>query len=273
MVNQLNELGLQSLYVDLASGIYGKVIAREGEIFSRGLIISLVKNGVEVDVPLEASVVFYGKSSDNLKYKRSLKRLEDGRYWFFYPSAMLIPGLVEAQFKIYLDGDLDGPMISSSTFDFEVEESFIGEDLINEIDELDIVAKLLSISANEDNRISLYEQIKFDFESGAFIGETGADGSDGEDGADGPPGPKGDPGEKGEKGDPGADGPPGPKGDPGEKGEPGEPGEPGERGANGRDGTDATVTEESITNALGFKPVDEAVIGDIESILNYILGE
>lgn len=263
MVNQLNDLGLQSLYVDLASGVYGKVIAREGEIFSRGLIISLVKNGVEVDVPLEANVVFYGKNSDNLKYKRSLKRLEDGRYWFFYPSAMLIPGLIEAQFKIYLDGDLDGPMISSSRFDFEVEDSLVGQDIIDDIDDPDIVAKLLAISANEDERISLYEQIKADYESGAFVGQ---------DGPPGPPGQQGEPGEQGPKGDPGSDGLPGPKGDPGDKGDPGEQGpqgeqgEPGQPGADGRDGTDATVTEESIINALGYTPADEDDIRNFQSL-------
>ena len=243
MVNQLNNLGLQSLYVDLASGVYGKVIAREGEIFSRGLIISLVKNGVEVDVPLEANVVFYGKNSENLKYDRILERLEDGRYWMFYPSAMLIPGLVEAQFKIYLDGDLDGPMLSSSIFDFEVEDSLVGRDIIDDIDDPDIVTKFLQIAANEDERIALYEQIKTDYESGAFQGEPGTDGRDGTDGLDGV------------------------------DGKDGKDGKDGEQGLPGRDGTDATVTEGSITNALGYKPANEAVIGNIESILDYILGE
>lgn len=56
-------------------------------------------------------------------------------------------------------------------------------------------------------------------------------------------------------------------------GPPGPPGGDGPKGDPGADGTDATVTEESITNALGYKPADEAVIGNIESILDYILGE
>ena len=270
MTNQLNDLGLQSLYVDLASGVYGKVIAREGEIFSRGLVISLVKNGIEVDIPLEANVVFYGRNSDNKKYERNLERLEDGRYWMFYPSAMLVPGLVEAEFKIYLDD----AMLSSSRFDFEVEDSLVGQDIINDIDDPDIVTKLLSIAANEDNRIALYEQIKADYESGAFIGPEGPIGPVGPTGPRGEDGKQGADGEPGQPGEPGKTGPEGPKGDPGEKGDPGvdgPQGPQGEPGQPGADGTDATVTEESITNALGFKPADEAVIGNIDTILNHIL--
>ncbi|MGN1368447.1 MAG: collagen-like protein [Aristaeellaceae bacterium] len=41
-------------------------------------------------------------------------------------------------------------------------------------------------------------------------------------------------------------------------GEPGKKGDPGEPGVPGKDGTDATVTEESIEKALGYKPADEA---------------
>lgn len=108
----------------------------------------------------------------------------------------------------------------------------------------------------------------------------------------GPQGPKGDPGatgaqgEKGERGEKGTQGEPGPQGAQGEKGEAGaqglkgDPGAPGSdgitpeigtngnwylgdtdtgkpsRGEKGEPGSDASVTEESITQALGYKPAN-----------------
>ena len=77
-------------------------------------------------------------------------------------------------------------------------------------------------------------------------GTSSADlkGDKGDPGADGAKGDKGDKGDKGEQG---------PKGDTGEKGE---PGPQGPAGAAGAAGSDATVTTESITNALGYTPMN-----------------
>lgn len=66
------------------------------------------------------------------------------------------------------------------------------------------------------------------------------------------------PGEKGDKGDPGEQGPAGPQGEKGEQGDP------------GRDGSDATVTDESIYNALGYTPASKS---DIDAAVSYFIPE
>lgn len=120
-------------------------------------------------------------------------------------------------------------------------------------------------------------------------GATGPAGVPGKDGTDGKPGAAGADGAKGadgitptigpngnwylgktdtgkpSRGATGASGKPGAKGDPGEKGDKGDPGVP------GKNGSDATVTVESITGALGYKPAapsDIPVVPDAEISAN-----
>lgn len=78
-------------------------------------------------------------------------------------------------------------------------------------------------------------------------GETGARGPQGETG------PKGETGPQGPQGDPGAKGAPGDKGDKGDKGDPGDKGDKGDKGD---PGSDASVTQDSIANALGYTSAD-----------------
>ena len=66
-------------------------------------------------------------------------------------------------------------------------------------------------------------------------------------------GPKGD---QGAKGDTGAQGPTGPQGPAGPRGETGAKGETGPQGPAGPAGSDASVTGESITAALGYRPAN-----------------
>lgn len=66
-------------------------------------------------------------------------------------------------------------------------------------------------------------------------------------------GPKGD---QGAKGDTGAQGPTGPQGPAGPQGETGAKGETGPQGPAGPAGSDASVTEASITAALGYRPAN-----------------
>jgi len=100
-------------------------------------------------------------------------------------------------------------------------------------------------------------------------GETGATGLKGDTGTTGAQGPQGIQGLKGDtgatgaagaKGDTGATGPQGPQGTQGLKGD---KGDTGETGPQGPAGTDATVTTTSITNALGYTPLNAAATGDI----------
>jgi hypothetical protein len=100
-------------------------------------------------------------------------------------------------------------------------------------------------------------------------GETGATGPKGDTGATGAQGPQGVQGLKGDtgatgaagaKGDTGETGPQGPQGVQGLKGD---KGDTGETGPQGPAGTDASVTTTSITNALGYTPLDASATGDI----------
>jgi len=100
-------------------------------------------------------------------------------------------------------------------------------------------------------------------------GETGATGLKGDTGATGAQGPQGVQGLKGDtgatgaagaKGDTGETGPQGPQGTQGLKGD---KGDTGETGPQGPAGTDASVTTTSITNALGYTPLNAAATGDI----------
>ena len=75
------------------------------------------------------------------------------------------------------------------------------------------------------------------------------------DGATGPEGPQG---PRGDTGAIGPEGPQGPKGDTGAtgpEGPQGPKGDTGDTGPAGKDGSDATVTAESIANALGYVPI------------------
>jgi len=94
-------------------------------------------------------------------------------------------------------------------------------------------------------------------------GPQGTQGLKGDTGATGAQGPKGDTGETGAtgpKGDTGATGAQGPQGVQGLKGD---KGDTGETGPQGPAGTDASVTTTSITNALGYTPLDASATGDI----------
>lgn len=81
-------------------------------------------------------------------------------------------------------------------------------------------------------------------------GETGPQGPKGDVGDTGPQGPKGDTGETGPQGLQGEAGPQGPKGDTGPQGT------AGPQGPKGDPGSDASVTQESIANALGYTAAD-----------------
>ena len=94
----------------------------------------------------------------------------------------------------------------------------------------------------------------------------------GEKGASGPQGPKGekgDTGQAGPKGDTGATGAQGPKGETGAtgpqgpQGVQGQKGDTGPQGPAGPAGSDATVTTDSIKNALGYTPADAKVVSQI----------
>lgn len=87
----------------------------------------------------------------------------------------------------------------------------------------------------------------------------------GDKGDTGATGPQGTPGAKGDTGPAGPQGPAGAPGKDGVKGDKGDPGVP------GKNGSDATVTVESITGALGYKPAapsDIPVVPDAEISAN-----
>ena len=97
-------------------------------------------------------------------------------------------------------------------------------------------------------------------------GPQGVKGDTGEQGPQGIQGLKGDAGAAGAKGDTGATGPKGDTGETGPQGIQGLKGDTGERGETGPQGpagTDASVTIDSISNALGYTPLNAAATGHI----------
>lgn len=250
-MNELNVKGLQKVYVDLTAGLYGKITAKQGEVNSRGLLVKITNYGNEVQLTPEVKLVFYGQASDGLIYERQLKELINGEYTLVYPPGLLKPGVVNAELRLYKDESV----LASTTFNIEVKEGIVTDDIIEQIDDADLITKILNISSSEDQRIELYEQVKESYENGDFIGE---------------PGPQGEPGPAGVDGKPGIDGEPGPMGPQGPEGPQGPQGEPGPQGPKG---DNADLTAESIKDALGYTPVDESVIGDISNILDNINGE
>ena len=103
-------------------------------------------------------------------------------------------------------------------------------------------------------------------------GDTGATGAQGPQGIQGLKGDTGATGAQGSKGDTGATGATGPKGDTGATGPQGiqgvtgatgAQGPKGDTGATGPAGTDASVTTTSITNSLGYTPLNASATGDI----------
>jgi hypothetical protein len=103
-------------------------------------------------------------------------------------------------------------------------------------------------------------------------GDTGATGAQGPQGIQGLKGDTGATGAQGAKGDTGETGATGPKGDTGTTGAQGpqgvqglkgDKGDTGETGPQGPAGTDASVTTTSITNALGYTPLNATATGDI----------
>jgi hypothetical protein len=94
-------------------------------------------------------------------------------------------------------------------------------------------------------------------------GPQGIQGLKGDTGATGAQGPKGDTGETGATGPKGDTGTTGAQGPQGVQGLKGDKGDTGETGPQGPAGTDASVTTTSITNALGYTPLDASATGDI----------
>lgn len=255
------------MFLDIYSGEVNSLSAKQGEYGSRGIKLTLLNKGCLYDLE-NVRVSLYFKNSEGSLYSID-GELNEGKFLLRFPSEMFKVGTALAELRIYKDEN----NITSKTFSITVDEGIMSDSALDPIDNPDIITKILQIAVNEDERIALYEEIKAAYENSEFKGDPGPQGDPGPAGRDGADGEQGPPGKQGLSGKDGADGLPGPQGEPGKKGEPGERGEQGEPGADGRNGTDATVTEESITNALGYKPADEAVIGNIESILDYILGE
>lgn len=260
-MNELNVKGLQKVYVDLTAGLYGKITAKQGEVNSRGLLVKITNYGNEVQLTPEVKIVFYGQASDGLIYERQLKELINGEYTLVYPPGLLKPGIVNAELRLYKDKSV----LASTTFNIEVEEGIVTDDIIEQIDDADLITKILNISSSEDQRIELYEQVKSSYENGDFKGEPGPQGKpgpvgppgiDGKQGLDGEPGPIGPQGPQGPQGEPGPQGVKGDKGDHGEQGPQGPKGDTGEPGPQGPKGDNADLTADSIKNALGYTPVD-----------------
>lgn len=284
---ELKDLGLVRVYVDFDNNTIGKLSAKSNEYDSRGLLVTLLNKGqkllaTEVN---DIDLMFYWSTQDGKVYENKPTRLDNGEADFelVYPASLLREGKVNAEFRLYKNG----ANIASRTFEIDIDQSILSDDIIEGSDEKDLLMKLLEAALNEEQRQlneeqrktdevkrkQLYEKVKGDLESGALTGPKGDKGDKGEPGLPGEPGPKGD---QGLQGLPGLQGVQGEQGSPGEQGPPGDVGPQGERGSEGekgKDGLDANVTSENIELALGYKPADSATIGEINLILDRINGE
>lgn len=97
-MSKLKELGLQDLYVDLNSEIMGTLYAKEGEVNSRGLLITVINKGKLANLD-DIDVYFYAKTKDGLIYEKKATPLNDGTFELIYPSNMLTAGNILAEIR------------------------------------------------------------------------------------------------------------------------------------------------------------------------------
>lgn len=116
-------------------------------------------------------------------------------------------------------------------------------------------------TSTEDEGVNEITVTLTDGTSTIFEVRNGSKGPKGETGDTGPQGEQGVQGPKGEKGAAGEQGIQGPQGPQGEKGD------PGPTGPQGPKGEDAEVTAEAIENALGYKPANEAELGEKQDVI------
>lgn len=287
---KLKELGIKTVYVDVNSPILGDFYAKEGEVNSRGLRIIMLKNGERFN-STGLSISFYGRTNDDKVYERTATPIvpEEGIFELMYPSNMLKSGRVISELRLR---DNQEGNISTKTFIIEVDGRVMSEDLIQGIDEVDIIEKLMIAASNETERIQAetirqeqYHLIQTKLDNGELKGEPGKQGPPGKDGIDGtfenltPEQKLQLKGEPGQPGEPGKDGEPGKQGLPGKDGQDGYTPVKGvdyfdgKDGKDGVDGKDANVTKDNIISALSYTPADQVVIGDINLILDSINGE
>lgn len=244
---ELKDLGLVRVYVDFCNKTIGSIRVKSSEVNSRGLLITLLDNGVKL--PNESyDLVFYWSTQDGKVYEnRPVKLAKDSEFELIFPSTLMNEGEVNAEFRIFKDG----ANIASRTFVINVEKSILSQDVIEGSNEKDLLMKLIEAANNENQRELnetqrqideqkrelLYNQVKIDLESGAFIG------------------PKGEPGIQGPQGEPGPIGPQGLKGDTGPQGPQGlqgEPGPKGEQGLNGKSAYQIWIDEGNVGSEYDF---------------------
>lgn len=192
-MSKLKEFGLVKVYVDFNNKTIGNIRAKSLEVDSRGLLVSIVKDGLKVDVE-NLDLRLYWKPKDGKVYETLSSKIVDNSIEFIYPPNLLNAGIVNAEFRLF-SGDGN---IASKTFEINVEDAILSGDIINGTNEKDLLLKLLDAAKNEEQRElneqkreQLYNQIKNDLESGALNGEKGDTGPQGEPG---PQGPQGEPG-------------------------------------------------------------------------------
>lgn len=192
-MSKLKEFGLVKVYVDFNNKTIGNIRAKSLEVDSRGLLVSIVKDGLRVNVE-DLDLRLYWKPEDGKVYEVLSSKIVDNSIEFIYPPNLLNAGIVNAEFRLFSGGG----NIASKTFEINVEDAILSGDIINGTDEKDLLLKLLDAVKNEEQRElneqkreQLYNQIKNDLESGALNGEKG------DTGKQGPPGPQGPPGDGG----------------------------------------------------------------------------
>lgn len=222
---ELKDLGLVRVYVDFCNKTIGSIRVKSSEVNSRGLLITLLDNGVKLQNE-SYDLVFYWSTQDGKVYEnRPVKLANDSEFELIFPSTLMNEGEVNAEFRIFKDG----ANIASRTFVINVEKSILSQDVIEGSNEKDLLMKLIEAANNEkqrelnetqrqldeQKRELLYNQVKSDLESGAFIGPKGEPGLQGPQGEPGPMGPQGFKGDTGPQGPQGLQGEPGPKGEQG----------------------------------------------------------
>src|SRR5699024_9897939 len=149
----LKELGLQKIQFNINDriGQSKKLLAKQGDYMTRGLLIQLLNNNVIVDTT-NVDCVFFAKSDGDI-YMVDADDIDTtkGLYQVIFPPNILRK---KENMPCEIWFMKDGKFISTFKFDIKVHETFVTDEEISESDEVKpVVNALIEVLAAEKDRI------------------------------------------------------------------------------------------------------------------------
>ncbi len=194
-------------------GNQATIYVKEGDTRSREIVAYLYNGAGKYTITGDATVVLRAIKPDDTIVYNDCEVSGNVITHVMTQQTLLAPGIVKCEYTIYGDG---GAVLYSPYFEINVGDTLYGDDTVESTNEfsalVEAMGELKALEngietaegdrANaETGRVELYNQVKADYESGAFRGEKGDQGSQGEKGDQGIQGPQGERGLRGEKGD------------------------------------------------------------------------